>query len=196
MPGGRDAATVAREGRAARVATGDGWALFALMRGGRRRGHTRRALAAAARRGLVITPAHLDRVARAIRATWSRDYRGDHACAAGLAGLAAAARRRGSPTLAHLADALGLLPGPPLLRALGYAGDVVARDRALQRRADADWEAALPDDDEDDAYPPRPRMRDVLDVVDLAPPWTDLTADERAALLVAVATATPGRRTA
>ncbi len=136
MHGGRDAATVAREELAARVATGDGWALFALMRLGRR-GRTRRALAEAARRGLVIMPAHLDRVARAIRATWPRDDRGDRACA-----------------------------------------------------------AARPDDDEDDEYLPRPRLRDVLAVVDLAPPWTDLTAGERAALLVAVATATPGRRTA
>jgi len=192
LPGERDAATVERERLAGRAETGAGWALCALLRGGRRRGHPRRALAAAARRGLVITPVHRDRVAREVRATWPRADRCDRASAAGLAALAALARRRDCPTVAHLADALGLLPGPPLLRALGLPGDAVARDRALQQRADAWWEAAQSDDDDDDEFSPRPGVRDVLDVADLAPPWTALAAGARKALLAALRSDTAG----
>ena len=51
MRGERDAATVEQE-----RLTGDAWALFVLLHGGWRRGHTRRALRAAARRGLVARP--------------------------------------------------------------------------------------------------------------------------------------------
>jgi len=173
LRGERDAATAERERLAARAETGAGWALCALLRGGWRR-------------GLVITPAHRDRVAREIRATWPRADRRDRACAAGLAALAALARRRGCPMVAHLADALGLLPGPPLLRAMGLPGDAVARDRTLQQRADAWWEAAQSDDDDDDELYPRPGVRDVRDVADLAPPWTALAAGEREELLAAV----------
>jgi hypothetical protein len=94
--------------------------------------------------------------------------------------------------VAHLADALGLLPGPPLLRAMGLPGDAVARDRALQQRADAWWEAAQSDDDVENELYPRPRMRDVLDVADLAPPWTDLAVGTRKALLAALRSDTAG----
>jgi len=185
----RDVVPVVWGPGAADVPAGDAWALFHHMRWGARRGQVRRALATAARCGWAITPVQLERAARVLRAVMPRADRPARAAAAGLAGLAAVARHRSCPTLAHLADALGLNPGPPLLRALGYPGDAVARERAVQRLADARWAARAADDD--DGYDARPAS---LDVAELAPHWATLPPPERAALLAAVAAEAAGRR--